>query len=458
MNSEFEGRRQDGSTVWLLENAHLVDGGESVEREVIEGTLLDVTERKNLEAELRQSQKIEAIGRLAGGVAHDFNNILGVIQGYGELAQSEVEAGTSVAEYVTEMVQAAQRAATLTRQLQAFSRKQILQPSRLDLNDLVAKAQRMLGRLIGEDIALVVRPAAKLGTVLADPGQIDQILLNLAINARDAMPKGGTLTLETADVDLRETDAASGRPVIVPRWYVMLAVSDTGVGMDAETQRRLFEPFFTTKPVGQGTGLGLATVYGIVKQSGGYIWVYSEPGVGTTFKIYLPRVDDLPEDTPPGDSSTIIGGGSETILLVEDNPALRAMIRRRLTASGYTLLLAADGEAALALAEAHPEPIDLLLTDVVMPKLGGAELAQRLGALRPGLRVLFMSGYTDGAIVQHGVLEEGVVLLEKPFSGERLLRVVREILDQPPQVDSAQRPQRPGRPERAERAERPDRP
>ena len=360
--------------------------------------------------------------------------------------RSEVEAGTSVAEYVTEMVQAAQRAATLTRQLQAFSRKQILQPSRLDLNDLVAKAQRMLDRVIGEDIALVVRPAPELGTVLADPGQIDQILLNLAINARDAMPEGGTLTLETADVDLRETDAASGRPVIVPRWYVMLAVSDTGVGMDAETQRRLFEPFFTTKPVGQGTGLGLATVYGIVKQSGGYIWVYSEPGLGTTFKIYLPRVDELPDGNPPSDASAITGGGSEKILLVEDNPALREMIRRRLAASGYTVLLAADGEAALTLAEAHPEPIDLLLTDVVMPKLGGAELAQRLGALRPGLRVLFMSGYTDGAIVHHGVLEDGVVLLEKPFSGEKLLRTVREVLDQPPRIDSAERPERPGRP------------
>ena len=395
------------------------------------GTGIDVTARKLLEAELQQAQKIEAIGRLAGGVAHDFNNILGVILGYGELAESELAPGSPAREQVAEMVQAAQRAADLTRQLQAFSRKQVLQPRRLDLNELVANAHKMLARLIGEDIAVVVRQAPELGTVRADPGQIDQILLNLAVNARDAMPEGGTLTLETADVDLREDDAAIGRPTIRPGRYVMLAVSDTGVGMDAETQRRLFEPFFTTKPAGKGTGLGLATVYGIVKQSGGYIWVYSELGLGTSFKIYLPRVDELPEGTAPVDSLASTGGGSETILLVEDNLALREMIRRRLVGRGYTVLLAGDGEEALALSGARDEPIDLVLTDVVMPNLGGAALARRLGALRPGLRVLFMSGYTDGAIVQQGVLEEGVVLLEKPFSGERLERMVREVLDRP---------------------------
>ncbi len=458
VNRESEGRRQDGRSLWLLENAHVIDGSEAAEGKVIEGTLLDITERKNLETELRQSQKIEAIGRLAGGVAHDFNNILGVILGYGELVQSELTAESPVREYVAEMVEAAQRAATLTRQLQAFSRKQVLQPRRLDLNELVATAHKMLDRVIGEDIALVVRAAAELGTVLADPGQIDQVLLNLAINARDAMPAGGTLTLETADVDLREVDATTDRPAIKPGRYVMVAVSDTGVGMDAETQRRLFEPFFTTKPVGQGTGLGLATVYGIVKQSGGYIWVYSEPGLGTTFKIYLPQVDEQPDDNRPGVALADVPGGSETILVVEDNLALRSVTWRRLAASGYTVLLAVDGEAALALADTHPEPIDLLLTDVVMPNLGGAELARRLGALRPGLRVLFMSGYTDGAIVQHGVLEEGVVLLEKPFSGERLLRAVREVLDRPPRVDGAQGPERPERAERAERPERPERP
>ncbi len=393
------------------------------------GTGVDVTARKRLEAELQQAQKIEAIGRLAGGVAHDFNNILGVILGYGELAEAELEPGSPVREQVAEMVQAAQRAATLTRQLQAFSRKQILRPRRLDLNELVVNAHKLLDRLIGEDIALVVRPAPELGTVLADPGQIDQILLNLAINARDAMPKGGTLTLETADADLRDDDSATERPAIRPGRYVMLAVSDTGVGIDAETQRRIFEPFFTTKPVGQGTGLGLATVYGIVKQSDGYIWVYSEPGLGTTFKIYLPRVDELPDDSVPGAPTAVAVGGSETILLVEDNPALREMTRRHLEAKGYTVLVAVDGAAALALAGAQPEPIDLLLTDVVMPNLGGGELAQRLTASRPGLAVLFMSGYTDGAITQQGVLAEGVALLEKPFSGERLALRVREMLD-----------------------------
>ena len=394
------------------------------------GTGIDLTARKLLEAELQQSQKIEAIGRLAGGVAHDFNNILGVILGYGELAESELAPGSPVREQVGEMVKAAQRAATLTRQLQAFSRKQILQPKRLDLNSVVENAHMMLGRLIGEDIALVIRPAPDLGTVRADPGQIDQILLNLAVNARDAMPEGGTLTLETANVELREEYAAEHWP-LEPGRYVMVAVSDTGAGMDAETQRRVFEPFFTTKPAGQGTGLGLSTVYGIVKQSGGYIWLYSEPGLGTTFKIYLPQVDQLPEGDPSEAFSAVISGGSETILLVEDNPALREMIRRRLEGRGYTVLLAGDGEQALALATAVSEPIHLLLTDVVMPNLGGAELAKRLGARRPGLRVLFMSGYTDGAIVQHGVLAEGVVLLEKPFSGEQLLRAVRVVLDGP---------------------------
>jgi two-component system, cell cycle sensor histidine kinase and response regulator CckA len=393
------------------------------------GMGIDLTARKHLEAELQQSQKIEAIGRLAGGVAHDFNNILGVILGYGELAESGLTPGSPTREQVAEMVKAAQRAAALTRQLQAFSRKQILQPRPLDLNDLVANAHRMLGRLIGEDITLVVRPAADLATVRADPGQIDQILLNLAINARDAMPNGGTLTLETANADLDSDDHAVDRPAMRPGRYVMLAVSDTGIGMDEATQRLIFEPFFTTKAAGQGTGLGLSTVYGIVKQSGGYIWVYSEPGLGSTFKICFPRVEELPETNTPSAPLDVPLVGDETILLVEDNAALQAVTRRQLEACGYTVLLAADGEEALALAGARPEPVDLLLTDVVMPKLGGGDLARQMVALRPGLRVLFMSGYTDGAIEQHGVLEEGVALLEKPFSGAQLARAVRAVLD-----------------------------
>ena len=392
------------------------------------GTGVDLSARKILEAELQQSQKIEAIGRLAGGVAHDFNNILGVILGCGELAASELAPESPVRELVAEMVQAAERAATLTRQLLAFSRRQILQPRRLDLNELVVNAHKLLDRLIGEDIALVARPAPALGTVLADPGQIDQILLNLAINARDAMPKGGTLTLETANIEIHDDYAAEHWPA-KPGRYVMIAISDTGIGMDAETQRRIFEPFFTTKPVGKGTGLGLATVYGIVKQSEGYIWVYSEPDLGTTFKICLPRVDELPDDGRSDSPREKMPGGHETVLLVEDNPALREVTRRQLAASGYSVLVAVDGEAAEALAGAYAGTIDLLLTDVVMPKLGGGELARRLTALRPGLPVLFMSGYTDGALAQHGVLEEGVALLEKPFNGEQLVRAVREILD-----------------------------
>lgn len=392
---------------------------------------IDLSARKLLEAQLQQAQKIEAIGRLAGGVAHDFNNILGVILGYGELVASELEPGTAASEQVAEMVKAAERGATLTRQLQAFSRMSILQPKRLDLNDVVANAHKMLGRLIREDIVLVLRPAPDLAAVRADPGQIDQVLINLAVNARDAMPGGGTLTLATANVDLDEAYVVDHGPA-KPGRYVMLAVSDTGVGMDAETQRRIFEPFFTTKPVGQGTGLGLAMVYGIVKQSDGCIWVYSEPGLGTTFKIYLPRIDEPPESPEllaPAGPSEIALGGHESILIVEDNPALRETIRRKLEGVGYRVLLAGDGEEALALVGARPESIDLLLTDVVMPKLGGGELARQVRTLWPGIHVLFMSGYTDGAIAQHGILQDGVVLLEKPFSGAKLLRAVRTALD-----------------------------
>ncbi len=298
----------------------------------------------------------------------------------------------------------------------------------LDLNALVADAGKMLDRVIGEDIHLAVRLGPELGTVKADPGQIEQVLLNLTINARDAMPKGGTLTLETANVALGDENA-SDRPPILPGRYVLLAVSDTGVGMDEETLRRIFEPFFTTKPEGQGTGLGLATVYGIVKQSDGYIWVYSELGHGTTFKIYLPRVDEVADAPTPADPLESAPRGDETILVVEDNPALREVIRQRLESNGYTVLLARDGDEALALAAARAGSIDLLLTDVVMPGLGGGELAQELCALRPGLRVLYMSGYTDGAIQHHGVLEEGAVLLEKPFTGEKLARAVRDALN-----------------------------
>jgi two-component system cell cycle sensor histidine kinase/response regulator CckA len=430
INHEFEGRRKGGGAVWLLENAHLVPGEEPGARGFIEGTLVDITERRRLEGQLRQFQKVEAIGQLAGGVAHDFNNILGVITGYGELALRQLEPEHPVRPRVDQMLKAAERAAGLTRQLLAFSRKQVMQPRLLDLNAVVADTHKMLGRLIGEDIQLVIHAAPGLGTVKADPGQIEQIILNIAVNARDAMPKGGSLTLETANVDL-DKDYAAAHPPATPGRYVMLAISDTGIGMDQETQQRSFEPFFTTKPEGQGTGLGLATVYGIVKQSGGYIWVYSEPGCGTTFKVYLPRVDEPTEAARPAGPPGEAPRGHEMILLVEDTKTLREVIRETLEERGYTVLLASNGEEALALARGREGPIDLLLTDVVMPKLGGGEVAKLLSALRPEIRVLYMSGYTDGAISQHGVLGEGVMLLEKPFTGDKLARAVREALDGP---------------------------
>jgi two-component system cell cycle sensor histidine kinase/response regulator CckA len=392
-------------------------------------TGIDVSARKLLEAELAQAQRIEAIGRLAGGVAHDFNNFVGVILGYGELAQVELGTDHAAREDVDEMVKAAQRAAELTRQLQAFSRKQVMQPTSLDLNVLVADADRILGRLIGESIRLVVRMAPDLGCVMADPGQIERVILNLALNARDAMPHGGTLSLETANADLRQ-EYIAGHPMVVPGPYVMLAISDSGVGMSLETQSRIFDPFFTTKGPSGGTGLGLATVYGIVKQSGGYVWVYSEPGKGTTFRIYLPRVDHVPEPVrPAAPAPALLPSGHETVLVAEDNASLLQVIRARLTERGYTVLVATDGEQALSLAATLETPVDLLLTDVIMPRLGGAELARQLVDRWPGLRVIFMSGYTDGALSTQGVLSENIVLIEKPFSGEKLARTVREVLD-----------------------------
>jgi signal transduction histidine kinase len=381
-----------------------------------------------LDEQLRQSQKMEAIGQLAGGVAHDFNNLLGVILGYGEMAQRDLAAEHPARARVDQIVKAAERAADLTRQLLAFSRKQVLHPKLLDLNTLVANVEQMVGRLIGANIAVLVQSYASLGAVMADPGQMEQVILNLAVNARDAMPKGGTLILETDNFDVDEGYAAA-HPPLQPGRYVMLAVSDTGIGMDAETQLRIFEPFFTTTPEGQGTGLGLSTVHGIVKQSGGHLWVYSEPGRGTSIKVYLPRVDDLTEGPRPDGPPTEAPRGHETILLVEDTETLKEMIRETLEYRGYEVLLAANGEDALLIARERKGPIDLLLTDVVMPSLGGADLARLFLVLRPGTRVLYMSGYTDGALLQHGILGEGLMLLEKPFSGSSVARAVREALD-----------------------------
>jgi len=388
----------------------------------------DVSARRHAETALFQSQKVEAIGQLAGGVAHDFNNILAVITGYCEMAQRQIEPSHPARSRLDQILKAATRAAALTRQLLAFSRKQVLQPRPLDLNTIVADAHKMLGRLIGENISVVLVPAAGLGTVNADPGQIEQIVVNLAVNARDAMPRGGTLTLETRNVDLDE-DYAMAHPATVAGRYVMLAVSDTGVGMTAEVQAKAFDPFFTTKPEGQGTGLGLATVYGIVKQSGGNVWVYSEPGHGTTLRVYLPRVDRPNANLPPV-AVTEGPRGTETILLAEDTESLREVIKETLEERGYQVLTAADGREAVAVARAFDGPIDLLLTDVVMPNMGGAELAAALAGARPELCVVYMSGYTDGALSQQGVLGEGIVLIEKPFTSDALARRVRNALDE----------------------------
>lgn len=393
------------------------------------GVMRDVTTELLLEERYRQAQKMEAIGRLAGGVAHDFNNILTVIAGYtGLLLSQHPDSRDPQYKDIEQIRQAVERAASLTRQLLAFSRKQPLQPEVLDLNRIVANIERILRRLIGEDIELRTALNPALGRVKADPGQLEQIIMNLAANARDAMPYGGILTIETANIDLDEIYEEQ-HPLLAPGPYVLLAVTDTGMGMDAETLAHLFEPFFTTKEKGQGTGLGLAIVYGIVRQSGGDIWVYSEPGQGTIFKIYLPRVEENLEPAPLKLARTTLPQGSETILLVEDDVILRTLAERVLVAMEYTVLTAADGQEALRLAGQHPGPIHLLVTDVIMPGMSGRELAERLVAARPQLKVLYMSGYTDNTIMQHGVLDPEVAFLHKPFSPSTLAGKVREVLD-----------------------------
>jgi PAS domain S-box-containing protein len=395
----------------------------------------NITEKKQSEEALRRSEeqlrqavKMEAVGRLAGGVAHDFNNILTAIIGYSELLLMNLPPGDPQRSEVEDIRQAAERAASLTRQLLAFSRKQVLQPRRLDLNRVVADLDKMLRRIIGEDIDLVTVLGENLGTVQADPGQIEQVVMNLAVNARDAMPQGGKLTLETANVDL---DAAYAERHLEVQTgpYVMLAVSDTGSGLDPDSKAHLFEPFFTTKEMGKGTGLGLSTVYGIIKQSGGLIWVYSEPGKGTTFKIYLPRLEGAALATEGARALASSDWGSETILLVEDEDLVRQVARRILERYGYTVLAAASGQEALALSREHAGPIHLMLTDVVMPGMSGQEIREDLQPQRPEMEVLFMSGHTENAIVHHGVLDEGTAFIQKPFKHEVLAHKVREILD-----------------------------
>ncbi len=394
------------------------------------GSQRDITDRRRLEEQIRQAQKVEAVGRLAGGIAHDFNNILTAILGTTQLLQSQL--GPAAPHYadVEEIRRAAERAADLTRQLLAYSRRQVLAPRVLDLNVVVAGLEPMLQRLLGEDVQLATRLARGLAPVTADPGQLGQVIVNLAINARDAMPQGGRVVIETANAEL-DVAFARSHAGAVPGAYVRLGVSDTGIGMDEDTRSHLFEPFFTTKPVGQGTGLGLATVYGIVKQSGGYIWVETEAGRGTTFHICLPQSKGVPEPIAAADRPVELAGGAETILLVEDEEAVRTLSHRVLATLGYTLIVAASGPDALRAAEGHDGPIHLLLTDVVMPEMSGRELTRRLAADRSGLKVLYMSGYSEDAIARHGVLDPGTAFLQKPFTPDALAWRVREVLGAP---------------------------
>jgi two-component system, cell cycle sensor histidine kinase and response regulator CckA len=391
--------------------------------------VMDITERKRLEAQLLQAQKMESVGQLAGGIAHDFNNLLTAIAGYAEMARDSLPSDDLIRQDLVEILKAAGRATSLTRQLLAFARKQNIEPHALNLNDLILEIDKLLRRLIGEDIELVMLPAPDLGMVKADPGQIEQVLINLAVNARHAMPGGGKLTIETRNVVLDE-DETRQYIGLTPGTYIFLAISDTGVGMDRETQAHLFEPFFTTKGPGRGTGLGLATCYGIVQQHGGHISAYSELGHGTTFKIYLPRAADAAVVAPLRDETRELPRGSEFVLVAEDEPAVRAMAARILRQQGYRVLEAANGDEALRIVrEQHEPPIALLLTDMVMPQMGGKLLAEQIGQLRPAIRVLFMSGYTDTAIVQNSQAQPKSAFLQKPFSPATLARKVREVLD-----------------------------
>lgn len=419
--------RPDGSRVVIDVSLSLVQvGGERVVLSIAR----DVTEQRSLERQLRQAQKMEAVGRLAGGVAHDFNNVLTAIFGYADMVAEEFPQGSPVHDDIGEIRKAAMRAAALTRQLLAFSRQQVLEPIVLNLNDMVEDIDKMLRRMIGEDVDLRLGLAPDLGNVRADAGQLQQVVMNLVVNARDAMPTGGKLLIETANADLDQSYAQEHLPV-VPGSYVRLAVSDTGTGMDAATISHIFEPFFTTKEKGKGTGLGLSTVYGIVKQSGGYVWAYSEPGRGTTFKIYLPRVDAPAVDVSSVTTLETKLTGTETILVAEDDEMLRPLTKQLLAKLGYTVLAGANAVEALALAGAHTGTIHLLVADVVMPGASGRDLARQLAAIRPDTRVLYISGYTDDAIVQHGMLEPGLNFLHKPFTPHAIARKVRDVLDAP---------------------------
>ena len=424
--AEYRVIRKDGRVIWVSDTAVVVPGSNA--HPLMEGIIVDITDRKHLEGQLQQARRMEAVGRLAGGIAHDFNNLLTIIKGYTELGRTRAKNQPELRADLERIEDASERAAGLVRQLLAFSRRQVLQPKVLDLNGIVVGLDKLLRRLMDDDIEMKTIVDKDLGTIKADPGQVEQVIMNLVVNARDAMPDGGRLTVETENVEL---DGAYARDhaTVRPGRYVMLAVSDTGVGMSGETIAHIFEPLYTTKESGRGTGLGLSTVYGIVKQSGGYIWVYSEPGEGTTFKVYLPRVDEPAEALPTTKASLADCAGTETILLVEDEPQLRELTRTVLESRGYSVVEAVSPDEAERLAEKYGAKIHLLLTDVIMPGISGRELAKRLSARQPAMRVLYMSGYTYNVIAQGGTLERGVAFLQKPFTPSALIEKVREVLD-----------------------------
>ncbi len=423
---EVQWKRKDGQAI-IVRLSGCAAASTDEPEEVLELIAEDITDRRQLEEQLRQAQKMDAVGRLAGGVAHDFNNLLMVINGYTEVLLDQLDKGGDMYNKVQSIQQAADRAATLTRQLLAFSRKQLLELKVIDVNTVIGDMERLLRPLIGENIELVTRLSTQTGHTRADAGELEQVIMNLVVNAKDAMPEGGKLTLQSADVTVRP--GFSEHRFIQPGRYAVISVSDTGYGMDKETQSRIFEPFFTTKEKGKGTGLGLSTVYGIVKQSNGYVFAQSEVGKGTTFYVYLPRAEDNAEELSPAQSPPSEASGSgETVLLVEDEESVRELVRLTLTARGYKVLEAENGESGLSIAEACKDHIDILITDVVMPGIGGRELAKKLLTLRPGISVLYLSGYTEDAVITQGVSGPASAFLQKPFTLQNLAKKVREVL------------------------------